>query len=138
MVFEPVRLQSDRFEPCQMIEQRIARHGHEHTVAGIAQDLEEIRVALTAARGQEDTVGRDSDAATRVIGSNRFARISESARVRIVGDQIDVGEHRVEVGIREARSSRIRLCQIDHVPAAAPRGIHRARERCRGEVGRHA
>ena len=60
-----------RLEPAQDLEQRVARDRDEHLVAGIAQHLEQERVRLARAGGQDDPAGIDRRAVPAELGADR-------------------------------------------------------------------
>ena len=83
----------DAFEAGENIEQRIARHRHEHAIAGVAQEPEEVRVRLARAGAQNDP--RHVDV---VLPANRVASARITERLRVVGKRAGVGERGEQFG----------------------------------------
>ena len=122
----------DRFEPRQVLEQRIARLRHQHLVAGIAQQLEQQRVRLAGARRQRHAIGGDDDAAAAEVGGDRLARrpagraaADRSRAPRGFGERL---EQILRIGEAGARSDWTRSDRSIGAPRAALR-VERARHR---------
>jgi hypothetical protein len=79
-------------EPCQVLEQRIARLGDEHFVAGPGQQLEQQRVRLAGARGQHDAARVDTHALPLVVARHGFPRVESTERSRVVAERFGIGE----------------------------------------------
>ncbi len=104
VVVEVVRPGRHRVEPRQVVEQRIARPRHQHLVARIGQQLEEQRVRLARAGGEDDAIGGSGDAAPRVVGGDGLPRLRQAERLRLVLQPARVGQRRQQI----RRDSRIR------------------------------
>ena len=92
------------FEAGEKVEERIARARHQHLVAGIAQCLEQERVRLAAARGEQDLAGIDRRAAPQVVARDGSARREQAARIGLVAQRGWSGKERQDRIIRrEAR-----------------------------------
>ncbi len=68
-----------------MVEERIARDGNHHGGAvGLAEQLEEQRIGLARAGGEDNALGVDLDAATSVVARDRATRVEQSEGLRVV------------------------------------------------------
>ena len=139
VVLERVRPDVDQLEPREVLEQRVARHRHQHLVAGVAEELEEERVGLARA-GREDHARRVDRSAGGVdpLG-DRLAGARQAERMRVVAQPRRPAERGQRLGrIREADPGRVRFRQIDESDAARPDRLFGAGQSIRGEVGRDA
>jgi len=68
----------------QVLEERVGRRGHEHRVAGIAEELEQEAVRLARRRGDDDPFGIDLDPARGVLARHRLARAANPLGIRPV------------------------------------------------------
>ena len=121
-----------------MIEQRIARRRHQHPIAGRrAQQLEQQRVGLAGARGQDDPIPGREDA----IGAHsrrRPLRARCACRTAPAGSRRPrrCDERREQVGrIGDAGAGRVADRQVDQIASRRARRVERLskmRSRCSG------
>ena len=82
---EPVGVQPHRLQRRQEVEERIARPRHQHAVAGIAQQLEQQRVGLAGAGGEDQVAGVDGEAALGVARGDGAPGLRQALRRGFVG-----------------------------------------------------
>ena len=105
VVFEQtIRTQRHGFESGQQLEQRVARLRDEHRVTGIAEQLEQQRVRLARAGGDDDAIGRDDAAATGVVARDRLVERRRGPAVQARND----GRARRPAARGRRRDSRVR------------------------------
>jgi hypothetical protein len=140
MVLEPIRERRHTVEPCQVIEQRIARRRHHHGVSGIvAEQFEQDRVGLARAGRQHDALRGHADAAARVVAGHRRARGRKAQRRRFVAQGLAIGQ-RVEQGwgILDTGGRGVRQRQVEQVPSGRPKRPQHLRDAVRFEVAGNA
>ena len=135
---ERVRRRADRFEPGQMLEQRIARPGRHHRVAGVAQQLEQVAVRLAGARGQRHLLRRHGAAGTRQVRRDRFAGGRQAERRRPARPVFRIKQGQPRIRRRQPRPCRVRFGQVDQIGPPGPEAGGGARYPVGGEVGRYA
>ena len=126
-----------RLEPAQDLEQRVARDRDEHLVAGIAQHLEQERVGLARAGGQDDPAGIDRRAVPGELGADRRAGREEAPRIGgvVAGRPGRRAGASRSSGIAQAGPGRVGAGQVDQRNPLILQGISRCREPVEGETG---
>jgi hypothetical protein len=143
VVLQVVGNRGHEIEPCQVLEQRIARLGDEHFVAGAREQLEQQRVRLAGARGQHDAAGVDSHALPLVVARHGFPCVESAERSRVVAERFGIGERAEQVGwIFESRSRGIGAGEVEHRTTVRPRRRHHRRQAvgrklCRQAIREH-
>ena len=94
VVLEAIRARHDCVEPRQVIEERVARARYEHLVSGVAQQLEQERIGLARARGQDDAAGIHRQPPAAEVGGDRVARGREAGGLGFVEETVGRGESR--------------------------------------------
>ena len=125
-----------RLEPAQDLEERVARDRDEDFVAGIAQHLEQERVRLARAGGQDDPARIDRRSVAGELGADRRAGGEEAPRIGCVVETGPAGERPEEVvRVAQAGASRVGAGQVDQRNSLILQGIPRHREPVEGESG---
>jgi hypothetical protein len=86
-VLERVAHQPDALERGERLEERVARRRDQDLVARLGQQLEEQRVALAAARRQQQVFRGDGFAARGVVGADRRPGGRKAAGVGFVAER---------------------------------------------------
>src|SRR5262249_12739856 len=98
------------------LEERVAGLGHQDLVARIAEQAEDIGVALAGAGGQDDRVGiAVGTLVCGVVFGDGTARRKQSARLRLVSQSLGVmkrGESRIAF-VGKAGVGRVRKREIE-------------------------
>ncbi len=140
VVVEAVRDCRDAVERRQVIEERVARHGHQHGIAAwSAQQLEEQRIGLARARREDEAVGIDLEAAAREVTGHGAAGAEQAERLRLVLERLCVGEGaQCRRRVVQSNSRGVRCGQIDEPAAVRPRAPHGLRDAIRLKAARYA
>ena len=104
---ERVAHEAHGLERGEHVEERVARRGDQDLVARIGEQLEEQRVALAAARRQQQVLRIDGLAARGVVGADRGPRAGEAAGIGLVVERRGRGERGEDLGLRVAQPARV-------------------------------
>ena len=108
-VFEPIPRRAHRFQRSEMIEERVAGPRHQNGVAGVAEQLEEVRVSLRGRGAKEHAFGVGKPAGGREAVRDRFPRRGEPlgvGRVEAIPFGRETGRQRFRFP-RETRARRV-------------------------------
>ena len=119
----------ERFHVGEVFEQRIGGARHQHLVARIGQQLEQVGVRLAGAGGEQNAAGIHRAAARRVIAGHRLAGGHGAGRRRLVDQHARIGEGRGDFRrIAQPRARGIGFGEIQDARALAPPRLQQLRQ----------
>ena len=121
VIGERILTDFDRIHGGKIIEQRVGRARHEHVVAGIGEQLEQVGVGFAGAGGEQDARGIHFVATRLVVGRHRFTCLLRSGGRGLVIERAGVVEcaHRLR-RIGETGVGGIRFREVQNGGACAP------------------
>ena len=106
----------------EIIEERIRRPGNKDAFARVAEELEDQRIGLAGAGGEEDVGRVNADTLLPVVVANSFARREKPSRLRPVAQRLRVGERGEQLPLRvvDPKLCRVGDCEVKDRPARCP------------------